>query len=295
MSAKLKIAWVGLGRMGVPMAKNLLPLAAPLKVFNRSAERAAPLAAAGAVVASSARDAAKDSDIVFTMVADDKALEAVTTGPDGILAVMQAGSILVDMSTVSPALSLRLAEAAAARKIGYLCAPVSGSVAMAESAKLTLLVSGAAADIARCGPCFSRLTAKQYVVGPGNQARTLKLALNLMIGASAAMLGEALTLAEKSGIDWNILLEVVANSAIASPFVQYKVGQLKTRDFTPMFMAHQMAKDFGLISDAAAAEGVSLPVAAKVGDYWQEMMKRGLGELDFIACLRVVEQDAGLG
>ena len=166
---------------------------------------------------------------------------------------------------------------------------------MAESAKLTVLVSGPKHAIDRCAPLFGLLAANQFTVGGGGEARVLKLSLNLMIGASAAMLGEALTLSEKAGLDWDVLLEVVANSAIASPFVQYKTGQLKSRDFSPMFMASQMAKDFGLIAKAAGDMGVSLPVADKVARYWREMERRGLGDLDFIACLKIVEQDSGIG
>lgn len=292
---KHKLAWIGLGRMGVPMARNLLPAAAVLKIFNRNASRMETLLRDGAVAARSPREAAEGSDIVFTMVADDAALESVTLGPDGALGAMKPGSILIDMSTVSPEISQKIAAAAQDKEVLYLCAPVSGSVAMAEGAKLTVLVSGPAPAIEKCAPLFGLMAAKQFVVGGGGEARVLKLSLNLMIGASAAMLGEALTLSEKAGLDWDVLLEVVANSAVASPFVHYKTGQLKSRDFSPMFMAHQMAKDFGLIAKAASDMGVSLPMADKVSRYWREMVRRGLGDLDFIACLKIVEQDSGLG
>jgi len=291
---KQRLAWIGLGRMGVPMARNLLPAAAPLKIFNRNASRMNALAQAGATPAASPREAAEASDIVFTMVADDAALENVTLGDDGALGAMKPGSVLIDMSTVSPEISQKIATAAAAKHVAYLCAPVSGSVAMAESAKLTVLVSGPKDAIDRGAPLFGLLAAKQFAVGGHGEARVLKLSLNLMIGASAAMLGEALTLSEKAGLDWNVLLEVVANSAIASPFVQYKAGQLKSRDFSPMFMASQMAKDFGLIAKAATEMGVALPMADKVARYWREMERRGLGDLDFIACLKIVEQDSGI-
>src|SRR5581483_9329141 len=244
MTDRHRIAWIGLGRMGLPMAGHLLPVAAPLKVFNRSGARAEPLTAQGAVAAATVFDAAADSDVVFTMVADDAALEHVTLGPHGALVAMKKGSVLVDMSTVSPAISQKIGAAAAAREIAYLCAPVSGSTAMAETAKLTILVSGPQEAIARCEPLFARLSAKCFTVGTAHEARFVKLSLNLMIGTSAAMLAEALTLSEKAGVAWDVLLDVVANSALASPFVQYKAGQLRHRDFSPMFMAHQMAKDF---------------------------------------------------
>src|SRR5690349_3219332 len=120
---RLRIAWIGLGRMGLPMARNLLPMAAPLKLFNRNGARAASLTAQGAVLAASPAEAAKDSDIVFTMIADDGALEAVTTAPDGALTTMVPGSVLIDMSTVSPEASLKVAAAAKARGVFYLCAP----------------------------------------------------------------------------------------------------------------------------------------------------------------------------
>jgi 3-hydroxyisobutyrate dehydrogenase len=138
------------------------------------------------------------------------------------------------------------------------------------------------------------MSAKQFTVGDAHQARILKLSLNLMIGTSAAMLAEALTLSEKAGVAWDVLLDVVANSALASPFVQYKAGQLRNRDFSPMFMAQQMAKDFHLLAEAGHDLDVPMPVADQVARYWDAMMQRGLGEEDFIACLKIVEQDADL-
>ncbi len=289
------VGWIGLGKMGDPMARNLVEAGVPLTVYNRNRERSRALESLGAAVADNPRSLAGSVDVVISMVSDDAALEAVSFGPDGAFTVMAPGSIFIDMSTVSPALSAAVAEAATAADIRYLRAPVSGSVALAAAATLTVLVSGPRDTYKECLPLFEAMSAKQYHVGSGEEARVLKLSLNMMVGITAAMIGEALAFGEGGGMDWEQMLEVIANSAVASPLVGYKVAPLKARDFSPAFTASQMAKDFDLALAAARDANVPMPITALVRQFWSAMDAAGKGELDFFAYVTLLEELAGLG
>ena len=288
------VGWIGLGKMGDPMARNLVKAGVPLTVYNRSPDRTRGLEGEGAAVADSLQALAGPVDVVISMVSDDHALEAVSFGPDGAFAAMAPGAIFIDMSTVSPALSARVAEAAEAKGIRYLRAPVSGSVALAEAATLTILVSGPRDAYDQCLPLFEAMGAKCYHVGNGEEARVLKLSLNMMVGITAAMMGEALAFGDGGGMDWEQMLEVIGNSAVASPLVGYKVGPLKARDFTPAFTASQMGKDFDLALEAAKDTNVPMPITTLVRQFWTTMGATGKGELDFFAYVTVLEEMAGL-
>ena len=289
------VGWIGLGKMGAPMAGNLVKAGVPLSVHNRTRKRTHDLEGAGAAIADSVAALAGSTDVVISMVSDDHALEAVSLGPDGAFAAMAPGAIFIDMSTVSPTASARIAEAAEAKGIAYLRAPVSGSVALAETATLTILVSGPRDAYDQCVALFEAMGAKNYHVGTGEQARVLKLSLNMMVGITAAMMGEALAFGEGGGLDWEQMLEVIGNSAVASPLVGYKVGPLKARDFTPAFTASQMAKDFDLALAAAKDTNVPMPITALVRQFWTTMDATGKGELDFFAYVTLLEEMAGLG
>lgn len=288
------IGWIGLGKMGVPMAQNLLTVGAPLCVYNRTPERTHDLADDGATVSDSVHALAGSVEVLISMVSDDAALDAVSIGPYGAFHAMAPGSIYIDMSTVSPAVSAKVAEAAKEKGIRYLRAPVSGSVALAEAATLTILVSGPRDAYDECLPIFEAMSAKQYHVGLAEEARVLKLSLNMMVGITAAMMGEALAFGEGGGMDWDQMLEIISNSAVASPLVGYKVAPLKARDFTPAFSASQMAKDFDLALDAAKENGVQMPVTELVRKFWGEMEASGKGELDFFAYVTLLEEMAGI-
>ncbi|UCH75322.1 MAG: NAD(P)-dependent oxidoreductase [Rhodospirillales bacterium] len=286
-----RIGWIGLGKMGAPMALNLVAAGFPLTVYNRTAAKTAPLAEAGAGVAASIAELAGASDIVFSMIDDDAALEAVAAE---VLAAATPGTVYADMSTVSPAASARVAERAAAAEIAYVRAPVLGSTNFAAAAQLVVLVSGPEDACAACTPVFAALGRKIVSMGVGEEARTVKLVINMMIGTTAAMVGEALTFGERAGLDWATMIDVIADSPVASPLVGYKTQMLKERDFAPAFSAAQMAKDFDLILDTARAGDLPMPVAGTVRQLWSAMMAGGRGELDMFACVAQLEAMAGL-
>jgi len=285
---------LGLGRMGVPMALNLVNAGHQVTVYNRSADKTVALTEAGASAVTRPADLGAGAEVVFTMISNDAALEDVTSGPDGVLATMAAGSILVDMSTVTPACSARVAEAATKCSVAYIRAPVSGSVVFAVAKTLTILASGPTQAYETCKPLFELMGGKIFHVGQDEQARYLKLTLNMMVGITAGMAAEALAFSERGGVEWDVLLEVVANSAVASPLIGYKRAPMAARDWTPAFPANQMAKDFDMALDTARDLCTPLPITALVRQYWSTMMATGRGNNDFFGCLELLEEQAGI-
>ncbi|MFN0114045.1 MAG: NAD(P)-dependent oxidoreductase [Paracoccaceae bacterium] len=290
-----RIGWIGLGRMGEPMARHLVAAGHAVTVWNRSAGKAGRLRASGAAVAGSAADAAKLAEVVFAILSDDVSLRETLLGDGGVIAGMDRGATLVEMSTVSPAISAEIAAATAERGLGYIRAPVSGSVAFAEAAKLTVLASGSSDTYQSVLPLLQHLSARQFHVGEGCEARVLKLALNMMVGVTAAMMGEALTLGAKHGLDRVTMLDVIGASAVASPLVGYKLDMLKRRDYPPAFAARMMAKDFDLVLSAAHASATPMPLAAQVREGWAAMIARGDGEADFFKYAEMTADLAGVG
>ncbi|MDP7345140.1 MAG: NAD(P)-dependent oxidoreductase, partial [Alphaproteobacteria bacterium] len=197
-------------------------------------------------------------------------------------------------STVSPDISERVAAAAAEAGIGFLRAPVSGGVALAVAGTLTVLASGARADFDKALPFFDAMAKKSFYVGEAEEARYIKLALNMMVGMTSAMMGEALVFAERGGAARGTVLDVMGESAIASPLVGYKLEPMRKRDFSPTFSARQMAKDFDLLLGAARATDTPLPLAALVRQMWSSMIASGSGDEDFLAYVKTMETLSGM-
>jgi len=294
MTSKPKIGWIGLGKMGIPMSKNLLKAGFPLTVYNRNVEKTKELVSEGAEVADSIASLAQEADIVFSMISDDQGLKAVALGTDAVLENSREGTIYVDMSTVSPEASALVAAEAAERNVAYLRAPVSGSTVVAAAALLTILASGPKEAYDNCVPAFEAMGKSLFHVGEDEEARYLKLTLNMMVGTSAAMVGEALTFGERGGMDWEKMLDIIDASVVASPLVKYKIQALKDRDYAPAFTAAQMGKDFDIALDAARQMDVPMPLTAQVRQNWSAMKANGKGELDFFAYVSLLEELAGI-
>ena len=293
MTEKPTIGWIGLGKMGVPMAGHLLAAGFALTVHNRSAGPEAALRDAGADVAESPA-AAVEADIIVSMISDDAALGDVTDGANGIFGAAAPGALYIDMSTVSPDASAQVAARAAECGIGYLRAPVSGGVALAVAGTITVLASGARADFERAEPVFAAMAKKSFYVGGAEEARYIKLALNMMVGITGAMMSEALVFAERGGAARDTVLDVMGESAIASPLVGYKLEPLRQRNFTATFSARQMDKDFDLLLGAARHTDTPLPLSAMVRQMWSSMIAAGSGEEDFIAYVKTMETLSGV-
>jgi 3-hydroxyisobutyrate dehydrogenase-like beta-hydroxyacid dehydrogenase len=293
--ASKKIAFIGTGKMGLPMSVLVAKAGYAVTAFDQSAARLAAAREQGISVATSPADAVSSRAVVITSLPDDAALRAVMLGPAGLIAAMAPKSDLIETSTVSTEASGEVDLAAQARGIYYLRAPVSGNASIVHTGALTCFVSGPKEAFESVKPLFAAFTRAQTYLGPGEEARYAKLAVNLMIAVSAAMMAESLALARKGGIAWQDILKVLDDSAVASPMVKYKTAPLRTRDFESTFSCRQMAKDLDLILGAGHAVGVPLQLAAQVRETYGSLIAQGDGETDFIATVRHVERLSGLG
>jgi 3-hydroxyisobutyrate dehydrogenase-like beta-hydroxyacid dehydrogenase len=290
----LQVAVLGLGKMGEPIARRLLGAGRVLSVWNRTTARTAGLAGAGARVLSTPKEAWEAADVCVTMVLDDGALLEITTGADGLLASGGDGRVLIDMSTVSPAASRQVAEAAAITGIGYLRAPVSGNPSVVEAGNLGIIVSGDERVFGRVEALLRDIGPNVFYVGAAEEARVLKLALNLMIAGSAQLIAEALVLGEANGLDRARMLEVMGASAVGSPFVKYKTAALVQDDYTPSFTGRAMWKDLSLALAAAHEAHAPLPLTAAIQQLFEGCIGSGWGDLDLMAVLPRLRREAGL-
>jgi 3-hydroxyisobutyrate dehydrogenase len=285
----VQIGWVGAGKMGLPMAGHLLAAGHAVVACDLAPELVQAVVARGARAAATPAAAAAQAEIIFSSIPDDAALRVVA---QGILAGARSGAIYVDTSTVSAEASAEVAAAAAAKGIHYLRVSVSGNNKMAEARALTVMASGDKAVYEKCRPLLALFGPTQYYVGDAEQARTLKLAVNLMVYATIAGLAEALALGRRGGVDWAQMLDVMAASAIGSPLLKAKSGALKARDFTATFTCLQARKDLGLIAGAAANAGVPAPVAAIAARLIEDCIAHGGGGEDYAAMIKSVERAA---
>jgi 3-hydroxyisobutyrate dehydrogenase-like beta-hydroxyacid dehydrogenase len=294
MTTTTKVAWIGMGKLGLPMATRIAAAGHPVQGFDLSAERMALAEQAGITTHKDLSSAVEDCRLVFVSIPDDRALLGLTLAPDGLIEAMDQGSVLIETSTVSIEASMRVADAAAERGIAYLRCPVSGNPVAAESGTLSAMVSGPREALDDALPVMESFTKAQYWLGEEEQARFAKLAINLMIAVSAGMMGEALAMARKGNIGWEAMLDLMANSAVGSPMVNYKTQPLKDRDFTSTFSAAQMAKDLDLILGCAHGAGVSVPLAAQMREAYSSLIGTGYGEDDYIATVHHTERLSGL-
>ena len=287
----MQVAVLGLGKLGEPIARRLLGAGHTLCVWNRTPGKEAALAKGGAQVLSSPGEACQASEVWVTMVLDDAALVAVSAE---LFGAPSEGAVLVDMSTVSPAASRRVAEAAAVAGVAYLRAPVSGNPSVVEAGNLGIMVSGDEEVFQRVEALLREIGPNVFYVGPGEEARVLKLALNLMIAGNAQLIAEALVLGEANGLDRAKMLEVMGASAAGSPFVKYKSAALVQDDFTATFTGYAMWKDLAMALAAAHDAGAPLPVTATIQQLVEGCIGSGWGELDLMALLPRLRREAGL-
>jgi len=287
--ARVKIGWVGVGKMGQPMAGHLLEAGHAVRACDVSPALVQAIVARGATPAATPADAAREAEVVFSSLPDDAALRQVAAG---VLAGAKPGTIFVDTSTVSPAVSAEIAPAFAAKRVPYLRVALSGNNRMAEQAALTIIASGERPTYDRCRPVLALFGPNQYYVGAAEQARALKLAINLMVYATIAGLGEALAIGKRSGLDWGQMIDVMAASAIGSPLLKAKSAALKAYDFSATFNCLQARKDLTLINGAAGATGVAAPVAAIAAALVEDCIAHGAAEEDYAAMIQSVERAA---
>lgn len=289
-------AFIGLGSMGLPMASNLLQAGHKLTVYNRTRSRAEQLAPHGATVADSPAAAARRAEVLITMVADDAALDAVMLGEGGALAALPRGAIHVSMSTISPALSRRLAERHRAAGQSYVAAPVFGRPEAAEAKKLWIVAAGPAGAIERCRALFDAMG--QGTIPAGEEparANVIKIAGNFLLAAAIEALGEAYALARKYGVAPSELLEIVNGRLFRSPIYENYGKLIAAERYEPAgFKLKYGLKDVRLALAAADEAAVPLPLASLMRDRYISAVARGWSESDWAALARVAAADAGL-
>ena len=279
------VGLLGTGRMGAAMARALATAGYEVVLWNRTPGPAAELATAidGRTVATPA-DAARAADVCVTMLADGAAVDAVYAGPDGLLAGAHPGSVFADASTVAPATLRAHVAAAAAAGAGLLDTPVSGSVGLAESGKLTIMVGGAAADLERARPILEAMAGTVFHLGPLGTGAAMKLAVNTLIFGLNQAVAEGLSLAEAAGIEGPVAYDVLTASAAGAPLVAYKRAAFLEPETTPVaFSLDLAAKDLRLIAALAEAVGVDMPQARTNLRAIEAAAAEGGGDRDFSA------------
>jgi len=280
-----KIAFLGLGQMGTPMATRLLAAGHELTVWNRTIERAEPLREAGATVAGAPAEAGRAADVAITMVTDPEALERVVFGPEGLADALGPGRLLLEMSTVGPdevrSIAERLPEG-----VDVVDAPVAGSVPQATEGALKVLAGGSDGAFERARPILETFGSVRHVGGPGAGA-AMKLVVNSTLGAAITAVGEAIALADALGLDRGITLDVLSGSQLG-PAVSSKRESIQTGAYPPRFKLSLAAKDLRLVADAAASTGRDLPVAAAARTWLERALAAGAGELDYSAVVATI-------
>jgi 3-hydroxyisobutyrate dehydrogenase-like beta-hydroxyacid dehydrogenase len=292
----MKIAFIGLGNMGSPMAQNLIKAGHSLRVYNRTRSRAAELQSLGVHVANTPGEAAVGAEIAITMVADDHALESVMFSKAGLLDSLPAHAIHISCSTISVALSRRMAAAHAERKQHFVSAPVFGRPEAASTAKLFVVAAGPAAQVAKCQPLFDAMGQKTFVVGedaPG--ANVIKLNGNFLITTVIESLAESFALVRKSGLDASQFLEILTSTLFNAPIYKTYGGIIAAEKFEPAgFKLPLGLKDNRLLLAAAEEAAVPMPMASLVRDRFLAAMALGQSEQDWSSIARISAKEAGL-
>jgi 3-hydroxyisobutyrate dehydrogenase-like beta-hydroxyacid dehydrogenase len=289
-----ELGYVGLGVMGGGVVRRLLAAGHTVTVWNRTRAKAEPLLELGGRWADSPREVAERSEIVFTMVTNTEAVNAVTEGPDGILAGLGPGKVYVDMSTASPANTRELAQRVADVGATMLDAPVSGSVITLEQGKLSIMVGGDEAAFERVLPILEAIGPRVFHVGPNGSAVTMKIAINLSLAVQMLAFSEGVLLAEKSGIEREKAVEVMLASVIASPMIGYRGPFVLQQPDEAWFDCRMMQKDMNLALELGHRLAVPLPTTSATNELLTAANGMGIGHRDFAALFDVLAAMSGV-
>jgi 3-hydroxyisobutyrate dehydrogenase-like beta-hydroxyacid dehydrogenase len=295
-----RIGFIGAGIMGRPMALNLMRAGHAVSVYNRTPERLAPLAEAGARIASSPREAADGQDAVILMLTGPEAIEAVLYNPDGVLASdpgdargLAPERPLINMSTVSPAYTDELAARLRGSSIPFIDAPVSGSKKPAEDGSLVILAGGERELVAAWEPVLLAMGKRVVYCGSAGQGTRMKMAVNVLLGVMMEGFCEALHFGESSGLELEAMLTAMLSGPLACGLFEMKTGMIRSAEYPPQFPFKHMTKDLRFAMQTAAATGASVPLAHALLQQYQQGMEQGLGDQDFAAIKRVLESRSG--
>jgi 3-hydroxyisobutyrate dehydrogenase-like beta-hydroxyacid dehydrogenase len=293
MADRVKVGFIGLGNMGSRIAQRLLDHGYQLSVYDRDVVKAEATASRGGTVAKSIRELATPVDVVLSCLTNDETVRSVYTGAEGVFAGLRPGSVVLEMSTISPETSRDLHRVAAGGGIEVLDVAISGSTPAAEQGLLTLLVGGRQDLFRAAEPIFQAVARRYFLLGGPGSGTAMKLVVNTLLGVGMQAIAEAVALGEKVGLDRVRLLQVLSETAVVAPAHMGKLARAVVNDYSPQFPLHLMNKDFELILKAAAREHVPMP-ATEAAFYVNSEELAGDDEKDFSAVLRRMEEVAGL-
>ena len=289
--SKPTIGLIGMGHMGSHMASRLIHAGYHLTVYDRTREKAQAIA--GATVAETPKEAAAHSEVVISIVTDDAALDEVMLGPDGVLAGTHAGSVIIDMSTVSPRASRHLFQAARAQGVAMIDAAVSGSVLQVEQGSLVIFVGGEQETYQRCQPILGILGQSSFYLGPSGMGTTMKLVVNTLLGLGMQALAEAIALGEKAGLEKDVLLDVLGQTAVLTAGQKAKLENVRREQYPTQFALSLQHKDLRLIINEADEVSVPMPATAVTLQMYTAALTKGM-EADFSIMIKFMEQLAGV-
>jgi len=286
-----KLGFVGLGIMGLPMSLNLRRAGFTLAVYNRNPARATALKDAGAKVCASPKEVAENADIIFTCVSDTPDVEAVIFGTGGIIEGVKEGSVVVDMSTISPEHTRKFAEKLAEKGVEMIDAPVSGGEAGAIAGTLTIMAGGKQNVFDRVKPYFEKMGKTLVLVGDNGAGQVAKACNQIIIAVAIEGVAEALLLAEKSGVDGAKVREALMGGFAGSKVLEVHGNRMLSNDYKPGFKTKLHRKDMGIVMQTAANAGIDLPAATLSTLHMDEVLKHGDGELDSSAIFKVLKKN----
>jgi 2-hydroxy-3-oxopropionate reductase len=284
-----RVGFIGLGIMGMPMARNLMDSGYELTVHNRSPEKAEELGKEGATVAATPREVAQKSDVVITMLPDSPQVREVVADEDGVLEGISEGALLIDMSTISPVVTEELAEALKEKGASMLDAPVSGGDVGAIEGTLSIMVGGDEADFERASPLFEVMGKTVTHVGPTGAGQVTKAANQVVVALTIEAVSEALVLGSAGGVSPEKILDVLGGGLAGNKVMEVKREKFLSHEFDPGFRSELHHKDLGIALAAGREYGVVLPVTAIVDQMLLSMMRKGWGGEDHSALLRIIE------
>jgi 3-hydroxyisobutyrate dehydrogenase len=290
----MKVSFIGMGTMGTAMALNIIKAGHEITVHNRSRAKEEPMAKAGARRAGSPKEASQEADIIITCVSDTPDVEGVVLGENGVIHGAQPGAIVIDMSTISPSATRRIAAELAKKGIRMLDAPVSGGSEGAQKGTLTIMVGGSAEDVAQAMPVLSAMGKSITHVGPSGAGQFTKAINQVIISGVYLAVAEGMTLGLKAGLDMEKVVQALAGGAAGSWVLNFRSGNMIKNEYPLGFRVRLHRKDLGIALEAAKEMGVFLPCTALVAQIENGLMSLGYGDEDMSAMARLIRRHSGL-
>lgn len=286
----MRLGLIGTGLLGTAIGQNLLKRGHTVTVYNRTRSKTIPLEQNGAKVANNAKEVAENSDIVFTVVKNADAVNKVAFGDDCIACGKHDGMIVCDISTINPILSREIASEFASRGITFLDTPVMGGPNVAVTGELVMMVGGDKQVFEKCKKIFDDIASKVFYLGENGTAHSVKLAMNLQIAMLALAISEGITLARGAKIEPEVFLEILNSTYFKTGMSEGKAYKMIRGDYAPTFTLANLKKDLDTINEAAKAFGLTLPMATKANQVYQDAQEKGFGELDYTVILDYLKE-----